>query len=235
LAALFRDPKLPEEFRKLPSREVADFNWLTFSPYAPGRQSFVEDAEAAGGMAAAFVDDKEKPDVHKTPLTFGVMGGPTVTLQPEDVPQDGKYHLFEVGRVNVKKGTTVWAHASRSMGVNVDRVVVADATEPKVNDWDVHISLKVKGPDYVKGSTDANGIWLDRVLLVKPPANRRADANELRRQVDEAKMAARRAAAPPQVQVRPAPKGAAGDPLAWSPNFENNYHSLERLGEIVLE
>jgi hypothetical protein len=28
---------------------------------------------------------------------------------------------------------------------------------------------------------------------------------------------------------------AFGDTLAWSPNFENNYHSLERLGEIILE
>jgi len=53
LAALFRDPKLPEPFQKLPPRDVADFNWLTFSPYTPGRQNFVEDAEAAGGMAAA--------------------------------------------------------------------------------------------------------------------------------------------------------------------------------------
>jgi len=25
------------------------------------------------------------------------------------------------------------------------------------------------------------------------------------------------------------------DPLAWSPPFENGFHSLERLGEIILE
>lgn len=169
LAALFRDPKLPEEFRKLPSREVADFNWLTFSPYSPGRQNFVEDTEAAGGMTAAFVENKEKTDDHKKPLMFGVAGGKTVTLKPEEVPQDGKYHVFKIGRTNVKKGTTIWAHANRSMGVNVDRLVVADAKDPKVNVWDAYISLKVKGPDYVKASTASNGLWMDRVLLVKPP------------------------------------------------------------------
>jgi len=166
LAALFRDPRLPEPFRKLPPREVADFNWLTFSPYSPGRQNFVPDAEAAGGMAAAFVADSD--DAHKQPLAFGVAGGATLTLKPEEVPQDGKYHVFKIGRIRVKKGTTVWAHASKRMGVNVDRLAVAETNDPSVNDWDAYISLKVTGPDYVKGSTDATGLWMDRVVLVRP-------------------------------------------------------------------
>ena len=29
--------------------------------------------------------------------------------------------------------------------------------------------------------------------------------------------------------------GGQGDMLAWSPDFENSSHSLERLGEIILE
>jgi hypothetical protein len=173
LAALFRDPKLPEPFRKLPPREVADFNWLTFSPYSPGRQDFVADAEAAGGMAAAFVGDSD--DAHKKPLSFGVTGGATVTLKPEEVPQDGKYHVFKIGRIHVRKGTTVWARASTGVGVNVDRLVAAETKAPTVNDWDAYISLKVKGPDYVKGSTDSNGLWMDRVLLVRPPIQSRED------------------------------------------------------------
>lgn len=166
LAALFRDPKLPEPFRKLPPRDVADFNWLTFSPYSPGRQTFVPDVEAAGGMAAAFVANSD--DAHQKPLSFGVTAGPTLTLKPEEVPQDGKYHLFKIGRIKVKKGTTVWAHASRRMGVNVDRLVEAEAKTPATNEWDAYISLKVKGPDYVHGSTDANGLWMDRVVLARP-------------------------------------------------------------------
>lgn len=167
LAALFRDPKLPEQFQKLPPRDVADFNWLTFSPYSPGRQEFVADAEAAGGMTAAFAGDGK--DAHKKPLTFGVTGGPTITLKPEQVPQDGKYHVFKIGRTRVKKGTTVWAHASKRMGVNVDRLVETQPPSPSANDWDVYISLKVKGADYVRGSTDTNGLWMDRVVLVRPP------------------------------------------------------------------
>ena len=142
IGRVVQGPETARPISKLPPREVADFNWLTFSPYSPGRQNFVEDAEAAGGMAAAFVADSD--DAHKQPLTFGVTGGATVTLQPEEVPQDGKYHVFKIGRTRVKKGTTVWAHASRRMGVNVDRLVVAEAKDPSVNDWDASISLKVK-------------------------------------------------------------------------------------------
>lgn len=165
LAALFRDPKLPEQFQKLAPRDVADFNWLTFSPYSPGRQGFVADAEAAGGMAVAFAGAGD--DAHQKPLSFGVTGGPTITLKPEQVPQDGKYHVFKIGRTRVTKGTTVWAHASRRMGVNVDRLLLADAKHPNSNDWEAYISLKVKGPDYVQGSTDNNGLWIDRIVLVK--------------------------------------------------------------------
>ena len=163
LAALFRDPKLPEQFRELPSRDVADFNRLTFSPYSP-LQNFVGDKEAAGEMAVSFAGDNE---AHTKPLSFGVTGGATITLEPERIPQDEKYHLFKIGRINVKPGTTVWAYAEGRLGVNVDRLFVPDAKDIQVNDWDAYISLKVKGPAYVKGSTEANGIWVDRVLLVK--------------------------------------------------------------------
>ncbi len=51
--------------------------------------------------------------------------------------------------------------------MNVDRLVVPEAQDPTVNDWEAYISLKVKGPAYVKGSTDSNGLWMDRVILVR--------------------------------------------------------------------
>jgi hypothetical protein len=62
----------------------------------------------------------------------------------------------------------VWALDGKKLGVNIDRVFVADAKNIRVNDWDAYISLKVKGPAYVGGSRDSNGVWMDRVLLVMP-------------------------------------------------------------------
>ncbi len=61
------------------------------------------------------------------------------------------------------------------MGVNVDRLVVPEGQDPSANDWGASISLKVKGPDYVKGSTDSNGLWMDRVILTRPPKNEKAN------------------------------------------------------------
>jgi hypothetical protein len=186
MVGLFRDPQLPEQFRDLPPRDVADFNWLTFSQIRP-RQKFVPDEEAAGRMTATFTERSriqraeeggDAPEVgenhqHPGPLVFGVSVGKklgdrqTITVQPEDIPQDGKYHLYHVGRIRVQEGTTVWALEGARLGVNVDRIFEADAHDPAVNKWDAYISLKLQGPAYVRGSQQPNGAWMDRVLLIK--------------------------------------------------------------------
>lgn len=55
-------------------------------------------------------------------------------------------------------------------------LVVPEGQDPSVNDWDASTSLKVKGPDYVKGSTDCNELWMDRVILERPSKDEKADA-----------------------------------------------------------
>jgi hypothetical protein len=188
MVALFRDPQLPQQFRSLPARRVADFNWLTFSPITP-RQKFVVDPAATGGMAAeptglsAILAAEEGAraadgaDARPTrTLMFGVTGGPTITLTPDQIPQDGAYHLYKIGQVTIREGsapgapsgTIVWALEGRKLGVCVDRVYVPDAADPEANVWEAYISLKVTGPAYMKGSTAPNGVWMDRALLVKP-------------------------------------------------------------------
>jgi len=87
---------------------------------------------------------------HREPLTFGVTDGPTITVKPDDIPQDGKYHLYRI--VRVQEGTTVWALEGGRPGVNVDRLFVPEAEDPTVNEWNAYISLKLQGPAYVKGS-----------------------------------------------------------------------------------
>lgn len=90
----------------------------------------------------------------------------TLEIAPEEIPQDGKYHLYPIGRITVREGTTVWALEGGRLGVNVDRL--HDPEDPGGNEWDAWISLKLQGPAYVKDSTKANGAWMDRVLLVRP-------------------------------------------------------------------
>jgi len=185
MIGLFRDPQLPEPFRNLPVSDVADFNWLTFSQIAP-RQMFVPDAEAVGGMTATFTvrsriqraeEGGTSPETsaaqqHRKPLVFGTGIGKrlddkvTIEIAADEIPQDGRYHLYPVGRITVQEGTMVWALEGGRLGVNVDRVF--DAEDPDGNKWDAWVSLKLQGPAYVKGSTQSNGAWMDRVLLVRP-------------------------------------------------------------------
>jgi hypothetical protein len=202
MVALFRDPRLPEAFRTLPPRDVADFNWLTFSPITP-RQKFVADPDAAGGMAAeptslsamlaaeqgAPAEAKAEVRPART-LTFGVTGGPTVTLKPDQIPQDGAYHLHKIGRVTIREdstpgapsGTTVWALEGRKLGVCVDRLYVPDARDPDANVWDAYISLKLMGPAFVKGSIAPNCVRMDRVFMVRPRSGEPRSAADLHRQ-----------------------------------------------------
>jgi hypothetical protein len=173
---------------------VADFNWLTFSQILP-RQKFLPDDEAAGRMTATFTErsriqkaeeggdapEAGKAEQHRKPLVFGVCVGKTlsesqtITVPPDNIPQDGKYHLYHVGRIRVQEGTTVWALEGGRLGVNVDRLFVPDADAPAVNEWDAYISLKLQGPAYVKGSKQPSGVWMDRVLLIRPQEQDQSD------------------------------------------------------------
>ncbi|HJN12826.1 MAG: DUF4838 domain-containing protein [Pirellulaceae bacterium] len=187
MLSLFRNSQLPDQFRDLPPRDVADFNWLTFSQITP-RQKLVPDPDAVGGMTATFTvrnriqraeeggtaAENSDAEQHRKPLVFGTGIGKrlsdkkTITIRPEDIPQDGKYHLYPLGRIRVQEGTTVWALEGGRLGVNVDRVVDRKAKTAKANEWNAYISLKLQGPAYVKGSKDPNGAWMDRVVLVSP-------------------------------------------------------------------
>ena len=187
MLGLFRDAQLPEPFRDLPSHDVADFNWLTFSQIIP-RQKFIPDSEAVGGMTATFTTrnriqqaeeggtapETSVTEQHRKPLVFGTGIGKrldekvTVEVAPDQIPQDGKYHLYPIGRITVEAGTMIWALEGGRLGVNVDRVFDPEAEDPRANDWDAWISLKLRGPAFVNGSKQANGAWMDRVLLVRP-------------------------------------------------------------------
>ncbi len=195
LITLFREPSLPEAFRDRPRGDVVDFNVLTFSNISP-RQMLVPDSDAVCGLvaeptgvSAIMAAEEGSPVEGGAPanaptrtLAFGATGGPTVTLTPEEIPQDGKYHLYSLGRVQVKPtlhpkpgsgamaalGTVIWALEERKLGVCVDRVYEPEAEGPDANVWNAYLSLKVDGPAYVRGSAATNGVWLERVLLVRP-------------------------------------------------------------------
>jgi len=167
MMALYRDPQLPEQFRGLPSRQVWDFNWTTF-PCWPCSLQLEADSDAAGGYA---IPSNNYSDA----LVFGIGINPfeqapgekavaysMSRLKPVEAPQDGKYHLYKIGRANVGKYTVISACGNE--------IPIGRAYNPESGDnqWDCYVSMRVTGPAYIKGSTGTNSAWLDRILLVKP-------------------------------------------------------------------
>ena len=224
LAALFRDPQLPGRFRGLPRQDVADFNaWLTFPIYQP-RQHFLPDEDAVGGMTATLgarstiqaaeegggAAEQAIPAVYREPVTFGVTGGATITLKSNEIPGDEKYHLYGVGSFEIRPGTMVWALKGRRMGVAVDRLYVPKPDDPVENLWNGYLSMRFAGPAYVKGSTSTNGVFIDRVLLVRPHADVARDSN-LSQVLEKQKQ---RYAVRPTLHVPRQSARVAGDPRA---------------------
>lgn len=163
---------LPEALRNLPQGSVMDFTWTDFSEgFMNGKPmaTLTPDAQAAGGKAIVYTGNG--PEDHKKPLNFGVYDGdrkvfgPSVEIKSADLPQDGKYHWYRIGRFPVTNGVLVWAHWTWYISAHLDRAFDAAVPDPNCDLW---VSLKVLGPDYVAGSKDADSIWLDRVLLVRP-------------------------------------------------------------------
>ena len=83
------------------------------------------------------------------------------------MPQDEKYHWYKISAFDFGPNTSLWGfywYAS----VNLNSAFAAADGIPGYNVWETWISVKYTGPAYVKGSTQKNGVFLDRVILVKP-------------------------------------------------------------------
>jgi hypothetical protein len=162
---------LPAALQSLPAGSVVDFIWPDFNEgMLNGKPMAVltPDPNAAGGKAIVYTG--RGPEDHKKPLNFGVYDGARKVFGPSievktDVPQDGKYHWYKIGRFPVTNGVLAYVHWSWFIQVHLDRAFDPAVADPNCDVW---MSLKVAGPDYVTGSQEPDSIWLDRILLVRP-------------------------------------------------------------------
>jgi hypothetical protein len=84
-----------------------------------------------------------------------------------DVPQDEKYHWYKIPAFNFGPGSFLWGFYWQ-VQVNLSMVFTQADGLPDYNVWETWISVKYTGPAYVKDSKQKNGVFLDRVILVKP-------------------------------------------------------------------
>ena len=157
---------LPERFRRLPRESVIDFTWPLLA--GSGAARLVDDPDAAGGKAWRL---GKSPDFqHSAPLHFGIydqerkVEGPKVLLPFDEMPQDGKYHWYRIGRFPVTNNVIVWLPAAWYLSANLTRAYDPAAADHNCDIW---ISLKLNGAAYVKSSKEPNSVSFDRVVLLR--------------------------------------------------------------------
>jgi hypothetical protein len=171
---------VPEQFKGM---NVVEISWWDFkaNPRYFGTE-IVEDNSSENGMALRLGSkspscrtEKNIKEFHLRPIsmiiydTQTLKSSPGITLKDTKIPQDSRYHWYKVGSFNISPGVQLCIHWSWSIHPALDA-----AYEPCSMDnmRDVYVSLKLTGPAYVKGATDENSIFVNRILLVKTPKNK---------------------------------------------------------------
>jgi hypothetical protein len=154
--------KLPAQFK---NRHVVDLPWACFKT-DNGRAKLVEDPEAVGGKAMAL--GKDVTDKTKNGLTsFGIYDSTekkvlcSTEIRTSDIPKDEKYHLLKVGRVNFVNDSTAYFYGGSTWEIHCDLY----RPFPAGSSYDVYVSAKFQGPEYVKGSAKENRIMVERIIF----------------------------------------------------------------------
>lgn len=153
---------------------IADYTWPVLSGHRLA--SVFDDAGAAGGKAVGMIgregrNEQERKhlqenrgiacgiyDFHnKVSLAMG-------NIPPQAVPQDEKYHWYRVGRCQLAEKSFLWMHWSWLSQQQLSGVYDDSGLN---NHVDVYVSIRLSGPNYVKGSTQPNAYAIDRVAVCR--------------------------------------------------------------------
>ena len=162
-------PPLPKQFD---NKKIFDF-------HGPRLQvtnmviSKVQDKDSVTGSAVCLSDlsalKKEDPNFHKAPLTFSLFDRVTqktlAAHRVKKVPQDGKYHWYYIGKSTLSRDNRIILHRSWWLTQSVGSTVF-DPLEPYAQ-YEIWVSVKLTGKDYIKGSREQSAIRLDRIVFVE--------------------------------------------------------------------
>jgi len=123
------------------------------------------DPDAPGGVGIFLKNEPSKHD--KSALPFHFTGR---TIERGAIKAAG-YHLYKMGRYNLNELPYFYWTGSTRFQVR-PLISLLDPKKDK-NLYTAYVSIKTQGPDLPYGDkTKPNGVWFDRVILVKdePPA-----------------------------------------------------------------
>jgi hypothetical protein len=185
IAGMLLEIPVPDHLKEC--KKIMKFAWMQMSESSTSKIEIDPDSEvgkalvcrkAGHDLSSAKKDYAidEEHDLSKPfagglyPNSFGIYSRSdkrSASTIRTDVPQDEKYHWYKINAFDFGPNTSLWGfywYAS----VNLNSAFAAADGLPGYNVWETWISVKYTGPAYVKGSTQKNGVFLDRVILVKP-------------------------------------------------------------------
>ncbi|MCQ2396064.1 MAG: hypothetical protein MJ249_17430, partial [Kiritimatiellae bacterium] len=135
-----------------------------------GKSFFQEKVKASGHITVGAYDFATKKPCRRLPGPEGVV--------LDSKTADGKYHWHRVGVYHFGESTMFYVTSRWAPNWNLGSFYrMADGfSEDEDSNWyEIWVSVKVQGPDFVKGSTAKNGVWADRMVLrrVDPPKRRK--------------------------------------------------------------
>jgi len=146
-----------------------DLAWPRLNGFRKSKMA--EDADAAGGKAVRMEDFENFGG--KLCLGFYNISDPkkskNIALSGENIPQDEKYHLYPIGTVELGPKGYFWGHASWNIQVESNQYFnpAYNPSGINENEYELFISAKAEGPNYVKGSTKTSALSVDRIILAR--------------------------------------------------------------------
>lgn len=185
-AALSTKLSVPEKFKKYSEGDIRVYGYPQFRPMSHVFCKMIDDPESPTGKA--LMSANPDPAFHGAKKTVRGKTGKikwafrttkfevgcqdvkkykNITLQ--EVAQDEKYHWYLIPKAEVSSKCLLWGHCWAIQFDLSQAYQLADGIADN-NVWNVWMSLKFTGPDWVKGSNKKNAVYLDQVVLVRPNA-----------------------------------------------------------------
>lgn len=124
----------------------------------------VEDPTAAGDQARRL--GSGKPSDHRLPFVMKIHDSVaardygSMTLKKDDIPQDEAWHWHRISTAPLTGHCALWSNVPLWLPIGWG------AVPPPSNEMEVWVSLKFTGPTYVEGSTLADQVLIDQVVVL---------------------------------------------------------------------
>ena len=156
-------PKLPENYEP-----VIDLPWPWLNEFR--RSKRVSMPDAAGGKAICMADIPSYGGAVR--MGFYNISTPknsrSLTLPKSKIPQDEKFHLYHIGTITLGPEGYFWAHPTWNIQIPSNQFHNPyDPSGKKVNEYELFMSVKAEGPNYVKGSKKVSSLSIDRIILAR--------------------------------------------------------------------